>query len=1169
MAEALTPQQEQAVHNRGGRLLVSAAAGSGKTKVLIDRLMTYLTDPNDPANLDEFLMITYTKAAAAELRGKIARKLSEKIAQEPEKTHLQRQMQRLYLAKISTVHGFCGDILREYAYRLDIPADFRVADENECREIRDRVLEDLLNRAYESEDAPEFRTFIESQGLGRDDRLVPQIIEKVYDSARCHLNPQGWLRECLRLLETEGTQDAAQTLWGKSLMDDLDEYLESQISVFRQCLRQMEGCGGLEKPILNISDTLHQLEALRKKTTWDEIVAGREMDYGRLVFPKKSADPELAERVKAARNACKAGLEKKLRGFADDSARILADLRQSAEGARGLVWLVEQFSQDYRRAKRSRRILDFSDLEQYALDLLVGKSRGTPTTAAAEIGSRFREILVDEYQDSNAVQDAIFDALSRKRRNCFLVGDVKQSIYQFRLADPGIFLEKYKEYVSPEKAQPGEGRKVLLSHNFRSGAEVIEGVNQVFTACMTPKVGGLYYTEAEALREGVPHGRLPDPGVELYALETVSDTYAEEAAFAAGRIQEMLENGTLVRDKESLRPVRPEDIVILLRSPGSAAGYFQRALESRGIRCATGAGTDLLQTREVETLRSLLQAVQNPRQDIPLLSILASPVFGFTADDLAKIRAGQTKGSFYDALLDSQEPKAAEFLRVLNVLRREARYSTLTGLLEKTLAQTRMDSLFAAMPGGETRTENLQTFFQYACDFENGTHRSLAAFLDHLDRMQERGLVVTGGAGGDCVSIMSIHKSKGLEFPVVFLCNLSRRFNQEDLRAQILCDKELGLGLSAVDRKTRVRYPSLAKRAIAVRMAAQSISEEMRVLYVAMTRAKDRLVMTYASQTLEKDLRTIALRRDFDGGELLCREADCMGDWVLLAAIGRIEAGALHAIGGRPETLTHGECLWRMEAPKPQEPETQAGIEVPKETASMPEGVEEELKAALSFRYSHTAATRTPSKQTATGRKGRQKDAEAAESAGNVKTLERNWRQPDFLSRQASGKTYGSAMHAALQYIRYEDCGSSEAVSQEIQRLVDGRFLTQEQGSLVRCDQLARFFQSEIGEKLRSGTRYLREFKFSILDEGRHYGEGLEEEQVLLQGVVDCALLEEDGITILDFKTDRVTEETVAAAADRYRLQVETYAEALTRIYEMPVKARLLYFFSLDRFVEV
>ena len=1170
MAETLTPQQKQAVENRGGKLLVSAAAGSGKTKVLVDRLMTYLTDPIAPANLDDFLMITYTKAAAAELRGKIASKLSKAIADAPENLHLQKQMQRLFLAKISTVHGFCADILREYAYRLDIPADFRVADENECREIRDSVLEGLLDRAYDSEDVPEFRDFIESQGLGRDDRLVPQIIETVYDSARCHLNPERWLAECLRLLENPGANDAAQTVWGSSLLEDLQEYLDCQIQVFLQCIRMLEACDGMEKPTAVFRDTLRQLQELRNRSTWDEIAASHTINYGRLVFPKKGGNEEIAERVKAARNACKAGLEKKLRSFADDSGQILSDLRQSAAGAKGLIWLVNQFSQDYRAAKRSRRILDFSDLEQYALDLLVGKSRTAPTAAAAEIGSRFREILVDEYQDSNAVQDAIFNALSRERQNCFLVGDVKQSIYQFRLADPAIFLEKYNQFLPAQEAKPLQGRKVLLSHNFRSGGEVIEGVNQVFTACMSPKVGGLYYTQAEALREGIPHIALPDPGVELYALETVSDTYAEEAAFAAGRIQEMLASGTPVRQGDGLRPVRPEDIVILLRSPGSAAGYFQQALEARGIRCTTGSGTDLLQTREVATFRSLLQTVQNPRQDIPLLSVLASPLFGFTADDLAKIRASQKKGSIYDALLLSRDGKAETFLRVLDTLRQEAKYAPLTGLMEKCLAETRLDSLFAAMPGGDARAENLQTFFQYACDFEGGTRRGLVSFLEHLDTMQERGLVVSGTAGTGCVSIMSIHKSKGLEFPVVFLCNLSRRFNQENLRAQLLCDKKLGLGLSAVDRENRIRYPTLAKRAIAAKMAAESISEEMRVLYVAMTRAKDRLVMTYASQSLEKDLQNIALRRDFDGGTLLCRQADCMGDWVLLAAIGRMEAGQLHALGGRPDKLTVGSSPWHIAVSRSAEPDIHQPSSIePVQENPIPANLEGQLRSALDFRYVHAAATKAPSKQTATGRKGRQKDAEAAECTGYTNPAERSWRQPDFLTSQVGGRTYGSAMHAALQYLRYENCADTQQVSREIERLVAQRFLTHEQGKLVRCEQIARFFQTEIGIKLRTGTPYLREFKFSILDAGKHYAEGLDQEKVLLQGVVDCALLEADGITIVDFKTDRVTEETVKAAAERYRIQVETYGDALSRIYEQPIKSRCLYFFSLGRFIEV
>lgn len=1168
MADKLTPQQAQAVHNRGGKLLVSAAAGSGKTKVLVDRLMTYLTDVRDPANLDDFLIITYTKAAAAELRGKIAAKLSQRIAGEPENKHLQKQMQRLFLAKISTVHGFCGDILREYAYRLDIPADFRVADENECREIREQVLKDLLDRAYAQAEDPDFRAFVDTQGLGRDDRLVPQIIEKVYDSARCHLNPKQWLDTCLTLLDAENAADASETIWGKYLIDDLHDYLDCQILVIEACANQLSASEGMEKAAINLRDTLYQLQALREENTWDGIVKKRSIDYGRLVFPKKNVDLELAERVKAARKGCKAGLERKLKNFAEDSAQVLADLAQSADGARGLTKLVEQFDRDYRAAKRSRRILDFSDLEHSTLDLLLGKARTSPTAAAAEIGGRYREILVDEYQDSNGVQDAVFSVLSREKQNCFLVGDVKQSIYQFRLADPGIFLEKYETYAPAEDAQPGQGRKVLLSHNFRSGAEVIEAVNHVFSTCMTPKVGGLYYTEAEALREGVPHLPLPDPGVELYALETVEDTYGEEAAYVAGRIREMLDAGTTVRDGDTLRPVVPGDIVILLRSPGSAGGYFQRALEAQGIRCSTGGGTDLLQTQEIGTFHSLLQTVMNPRQDIPLISVLASPVFGFSAEDLAQIRGKQKKGSFYEALVSSGLEKAEAFLTTLNTLRAEAKRSTLSGLMEKCLLLTRMDSVYGAMPGGEAKAANIQTFYQYACDFEKGTLRELSQFLEHLDQTEERGLVTAGSTGADCVNIMSIHKSKGLEFPVVFLCNLSRRFNQEDLRAQILCDRTLGLGLSSADIENRIRYPSLAKRAIAVKMASESVSEEMRVLYVAMTRAKDRLVMTYASQSLVSDLQDIALRRDFDGGRLLGQDATCMGDWVLLAAMGRREAGALHVLGGRPAETVFGDCQWKIETPKVGEIVQNSSV-VSEDVPTLPAELEEQLRTALDFRYDHIPATHTPSKQTATGRKGRVKDAEAAENAEPSKTPERNWRQPSYLSEQSQGKSYGSAMHAALQYLKYENCGDGKAVASEIQRLVAEGFLTQEQGALVNPEKLARFFRTEPGKKLLSGAPCLREFKFSILDDGRHYGEGLEGEQVLLQGVVDCALLEPEGITVIDFKTDRVTEKTIHTAADRYSLQVQTYADALSRIYEMPVKRKLLYFFNLDTFIEL
>jgi len=388
------------------------------------------------------------------------------------------------------------------------------------------------------------------------------------------------------------------------------------------------------------------------------------------------------------------------------------------------------------------------------------------------------------------------------------------------------------------------------------------------------------------------------------------------------------------------------------------------------------------------------------------------------------------------------------------------------------------------------------------------------------------------------------------------------------LRAQILCEKELGLGLSIADRKNRVRYPSIAKRAIAVKMTAESLSEEMRVLYVAMTRARDRLIMTYAAENLQSDLQDIAQRMDFDRGKLLCRDVSCPGEWVLLTAMHRTEAGELFVLGGSPAQTHSSDVPWYItvsEAPETSMQKTESEIPMQK----MPENTEAILKAALAYQYPHMAATKAPSKQTATGRKGRVKDEEAAEHTQEPKEILRQWRKPTFLGEMAHGKTYGNAMHAALQYIRYAACGSADAVQEEIVRLVQDGFLSEEQGKMVNCEKIAAFFATPIGAKLRTGTEHLREFKFSILDNGSHYGEELGEEQVLLQGVVDCALLESDGITVVDFKTDYVTEETLDAVVERYRPQVQTYADALSRIFLQPVKAQLLYLFHLDRFVSI
>ena len=1170
MAEKLTPEQKMAVENRGGRLLVSAAAGSGKTKVLVDRLLSYLQDPAEPGNIDEFLIITYTKAAAGELRGKIAAKLSEKIAQDPGDLHLQRQLQRLYLTKISTVHSFCADILREYAYRLDLSSDFRVGDENECAQLRLKALDQVLEAAYDGAgEDPDFTAFVDTQGLGRSDALVPQIIEKVYDSARCHLDPEAWLSECVKAAEAEGTMDAGETVWGRYLMDDLFSYLDLAIASMENCVRKVEAANGMQKAAQTLSDTVFQLQKLRQSTTWDQVVSRKDIDYGRLVFPKKAEDPSVTEPVKAVRKACKEGLDKKLKSFSDPSELVLEDLAASAAAARGLVGMVRKFSSEYDRLKRIHHILDFSDLEHRMLDLLLGKSRASLTAAAREIASRFREIMVDEYQDSNAVQDAIFNALSSRRQNLFMVGDVKQSIYQFRLADPGIFLAKYGAYLDPEAAGPGQGRKVLLSRNFRSGGGVIDGVNDVFYDCMSRNVGGLDYTGAEALKEGIPHIALPEPEVELHGIQVREDTYREEAAFVAERIAQLTDGTHYVRDGESLRPIQANDVVILLRSPGSVGQHYADALQSRGIRCSTGSGSDLLQTRQIAALRSLLQIISNPRQDIPLIAALASPIFGFTAEDLARLRTSDRKGCIYDALCAWEDPKAAAFLKLLRTLRSQMRLCTLPELLELIFELTDMEAVFAAMPGGKERRDDLESFYTLATQFEAGGPKDLEQFLEHLDAMEKKGLLVAAEASAaGAVTVMSIHKSKGLEFPVVFLCGLSRRFNRESLNEQVLCQQELGLGLCCVDPLTRVRYSAVSKRAIAAKMTSDSLSEEMRVLYVALTRARDRLIMTYASDSLEADLQNIVSRMDLCPREMLTSQVSCPGQWVLMSALGRTEAGAFFTLAGRPSKTSLHRSEWKISVAQVSE---QTGVRIADEESApeLPRELLESVREGLDFTYPYRAAIAMPSKQTATQRKGRQKDQEAAEHAVEERLLPRAWRAPSFLEAGKSAVDCGNALHRAMQYIRFASCADAQGVCSELQRLEREGFLTKEQASMVDARAVAAFFSGPLGSRVRSAENVLREFKFSVLEDAACCGPELPGEYVLLQGVVDCAIVEQDRIILIDFKTDRVTKDSVRSVAAGYAPQLQAYADALQRIYGLPVTEKYLYFFRLGKSVEV
>lgn len=1167
MADKLTDKQRQAVYDRGGNLLISAAAGSGKTKVLVERLISYITDPVDPANVDDFLIVTFTKSAAAELRGKIASALSERISEHPENAHLHNQMRRLYMAKISTVHGFCSDILKENAYHLDIPGDFRVAEQSETDELQQEAVWTVLENAYENAwQDEEIQSFLDGNEFSRSDANLAQILHDVYRSASCHIDPEGWLDECISWAQVEAVTDVSQTIWGKYLIEDLHRYLKMHIEALGKCLDAMGQDPALDKASATLAEEQKIYEKICTLDTWDETVRAMNFKYGSLTFPRKYDDKEFLESIKAVRNSTKDYLQKKAsKNFAADSTQILDDLKNTVGVTKGLVKLVKEYMHTYDRMKKSHHVLDFNDLEHKTLDLFWGKSRNNLTALAREIGSRFREVMVDEYQDTNAVQDGIFRALTAEKNNCFMVGDVKQSIYQFRLADPGIFLERYNRYVPAENAVSGQDRKVILSDNFRSSAGVIDGVNDVFSVCMSRQVGGIDYTGDEMLREGIPHSSLNEQEVELYAIDAQEDAPNEEAAFVAQRIKTLLDGTHMIRTKDGLRPIVPDDIVILLRSTKASTGFYLHALQLAGIPCASSSSGDVLLTEEVSDLHALLLTISNPRQDVPLLATLVSRVFRFTANDLANIRMERNGGSLYDAVKASKLDKSVAFVSLLEDLREKSRLLNVGELLNHIMHVTHFDSIYGALESGQQRRDNIRKFLEYAYSYCGSGQGTLDHFLAHLDMVGGiKSENSKGPAGGVCID--TIHSSKGLEYPVVFLCSLSHNIRFEDNKSQVLCHKELGIGFNCLNIDNRVHHPSIAKRAIIKKCEEDTLCEEMRLLYVAMTRPKDRLIMTYSVKNLAKDLGSTVLKMPYASAELMCSDAKCLGDWVMYAALQKTESGALYALAGNPQMGRTGNNPWLVDVVSTVEA---ADTSLDATDFSEPELDIESLKDNISFQYPFSKVTKVPSKLTATQIKGRVIDTEIAENAAQKKQMHFHWRTPLVKECETAAAAYGTAIHKIMEHIAFSACGSEAGISREIERIRQMGLISDAQASVADREGIFAFFCTAPGKLAIAGKPVYREFKFSILsDAGQYYPES-DGEQVLLQGVVDLAVMDGDNIYLVDFKTDSVTEQTLHQVTEQYKHQVLAYKTALEKIFGKKVTTAQLYFFRLKQLVDI
>ena len=1184
MAIELTAQQAAAVTDRGGNLLVSAAAGSGKTRVLVERLMDHV---RKGADIDHFLIITFTNAAAAELRDRIARAIHDLLAQDPANRHLRRNATLVYKAPISTIDAFCLDFLRECATAAGLEPDFRVCDEAESRALGQQAMETVLERRYQTiEDDSGFQALVDALAGDRDDQTIEEVVFDIHRRVQSHPDPLRWLEE--RRADFVFSPDAMpeHTPWGRLLLDDgraLADYWAGALEALGEELAfdpVMEANYGP-----SLSATAAHLRALSQAMGqgWDQAAALFPVPFPR-VGAKKGADPALKERAKVLRDLCKKQVTRLGERFSVSAAGAMDDLRSVAPAMVTLLEVTAEYDRELTALKRRRHLIDFADGEHLTARLLT-REDGQPSALAAEWSRRYVEIMVDEYQDTNAVQNVIFDALSTGD-NLFMVGDVKQSIYRFRLADPTIFLDKYARYADYRVAEEGEGRTVLLSANFRSRPEVLEGVNFLFCNVMTQAVGEMDYTPDEALVPG--RADLPPDGrycveldcVDLTGLTDGEDGRADkdlvEARAVAARIAALLSEGLPIGE----RSVTPEDIVILLRSPGPVLWAYTQALNEAGIPWQAEEGGEFFGTTEISVALSLLQVIDNPRQDVPLLAVLRSPLYDFSPDRLAQLRAGE-EGMVYDCLTAAAargETDCVQFLDTLSELRTLAAEESSHRLLWEVYRRTDLLAVFSTMPDGERRRANLLALYDAARRFESAGHKGLFGFLAHVGRMMENGLTLpVPSASGGGVRILSIHKSKGLEFPVVFLCGLERQFNEGDSKATILFHDKLGLGPKRTDRARMVRYTTIARDAVALRLRQQLRAEELRLLYVAMTRAEHKLFLFTAVNGRGDSLNTLALQAQCPPPPQLMAQARSMVPWVLIPALCRPDSAPLweNLDCDRPAPPAELGPRWDMRLVPGEDYETPLARFAPLagengEDAPEPGPGAEKLAARFGWTYPHQASVDMPSKLTATQLKGREKDTEVSEEAEALSPQRtvRTLRRPIFeKERPLTPTERGTALHLAMQYLDYARTDTEEDIREEVARLVSGQFITPAQGAAVDTAAIRALFASPLGRKLRTAPQVEREFKFSMLVDAADYDPAGEPgEKVLLQGVVDCWFREEDGtVTVVDFKTDWVTDETVTARAAEYRPQLEAYTRALGEGMGAAVGRRTLWFFAVGR----
>ncbi len=1171
-----TTEQQQCIDCHGGTLLVSAAAGSGKTTVLVERILKRITDDTHPIDLDRLLVVTFTNAAAAEMRYRLSKRLTEAVAAQPDDLRLQRQLMMLPRADICTIDSFCIGLVREHFHQLGISPQFKIADEQQLSLLRSEALNEAVSLCYAAKD-PDFEALSAALTNGKNDARLCSAADAVFQFIQSYPDPDGWLTATAAMYQTE--QPLAETVWGRCVLDEIRSALRQSEQLYATAHSLALQDDALLKSyapalLFDLSEIRHLL-TLSDAGEWDPLFAGLSAFKTTGFKGAKGCDPELKQRCTAARDKAKKLMEKLAALYCGTEQQCRDDLAQGAHLVEALYRLVRTYADRFAAKKHEADLLDFSDAEHRALELLTESDRKTPTDLARELSERYDEILVDEYQDTNAVQDALFSALSRNGENLFFVGDVKQSIYAFRKAMPTLFIHKRNTFP------PFDGKHypatVTLGNNFRSRRGVTDAVNFVFRQIMIPQVGGITYDEREELVCTAAYPAGDDTPYRTECLIVDGTTYdkatfgkdSAEAMVIAERIAEL--KGTLtVTDKNGSRPLEYRDCCILLRSHKSHAAAYREALSLYGIPSVAAIENGFFETAEIRVTLSLLRCIDNPLQDIPLAALMLSPLFGFTTDDVALVHLCRPKAALYTALCAARteaEPalakRCAQLCDTLRHYRDLSALLTVDRLLSRLYEELALPELVCARFGGALRADNLQLLYDRCTQFEQAGFRGLSAFIRHMDRLQEQQVKLSGAApnnGENAVQIISVHGSKGLEYPVVFLAGLGTEFNRESAKADLLLHTEYGVGMTARDPVAFTRRHTLPWQALQLIQRADDRAEELRILYVAMTRAREKLYLVSSVANPERRLGTLGALVESMGPTLspsMIVEADSMSDWVLAALLRHPSAVDLRALAGLEEGLVFSPSTSPIEfsfcTPNPP---PQVSVQSA-EPAAPDEELVRTLREHIAYTYPHAALAAVPTKLAASELAA---DPTRPDSVAHAR--------PSSLSADGLPPAErGPAMHTFMQFSDY--AAAAESVDREADRLVAQGFLSAQAAESLDRARLRAFFDNDLYARMCRAERVLREYHFTYREGADVHNAAITDPQetVVVQGIADCVFIEDNALVIVDYKTDRVRhpEELVA----RYAAQLRIYARALSTVLQLPVRECLLYSFSLNRCIPV